>query len=119
MVTDVGLPLALWAMDRLADFAPAEVGVNVTVTACAAPPALIVNEAGLTVNIAASDPETVMPVTLRAAPPRLVTLKVAVPEEPEVTLPALTVRKKGDQEAWSSYELVVSRVWLDPSEFIE
>ena len=60
---DEGLPAALWAIDREADFAPAEVGVNVTVKTAADGPAAIVAVVEETENCAASVPVTVMPVT--------------------------------------------------------
>ena len=72
-------------MEREADFAPAEVCVNVTVTVCAAP-ALTVKEVGLTVNCAASAPDTAMPDTVNVAVPMLETMKVCVLEDP-VLLP--------------------------------
>jgi len=78
-----GLPVALWATDRVADRLPANpVGVNVTVTVCAAPPGRIVNEVGLTVNCAASVPDTVMPVILSVSVPVFDTVKVCVPGVP-------------------------------------
>ncbi len=87
-VTVAGLPLALWAMDREAERLPGDpVGVKVTVTVCAAAPALTVNEEGLTVNCAASVPETVIPVTLRAALPVLDTVNVCAPFDPMLTVP--------------------------------
>jgi hypothetical protein len=73
--TDEGLPAALWATDKAADLAPTDEGVNVTVTVCEAP-ALTVNDVGLTVNIDASVPETVMPVMERLALPVLLTVNV-------------------------------------------
>gem|GEM_PF-5701169 len=61
-------------------------------------PATIVAVVGDTLNCAASVPDRVMPDTLSVALPRFVTVKVVLPDDPVLTVPALTVRKKGDQE---------------------
>ena len=53
-------------------------GANVTVTVCAAAPGLIVKAVGVTVNCAASVPETVIPVTLSAAVPVFDAVRVNV-----------------------------------------
>ena len=86
--TDDGLPVASWAMDRLADRLPGDPpGVNVTVTVCAAAPALTVKEVGLIVNCAASVPDTLMPDTVSVAVPVLDTVNVCVPDDPMPTFP--------------------------------
>ena len=51
--TSVGLPTALWAMDRVAALLSAELGVNVTVTSWDWP-ASTVKLSGATLNSAAS-----------------------------------------------------------------
>jgi hypothetical protein len=63
-------------MDRVADLAPAEEGVNVTVTVCAGPPELTVNEVGDTVNCVESAPVRPMNETDSAASPAFPTVKV-------------------------------------------
>ena len=86
-VTDAGLPVALCAMDREADRLPSvPVGVKVTVTVSAVPPALTLNEDGLTVNCDASVPETVMPEMVSAPVPGFDTVKVCVPDDPMLTV---------------------------------
>ena len=81
-VTTDGLP-ALWATDKEAALFPANpVGVNVTVTVCAAPPGRIVNEVGLTPNCAESAPTRAMDDTLSVSVPVLDTVKVCVPGVP-------------------------------------
>ena len=85
--TDDGLPDALWAMDREADLEPTDEGVKVTVTVCAAAPALIVKEVGLRVNCTASVPDTLMPDTVSAAVPVLDTVNACVPDDPIPTFP--------------------------------
>jgi hypothetical protein len=60
-----------------------------------------------------------MLLTVRVAPPLFVTVKVAVPDAPTLTEPALSVRKNEVQEGRvSKPELLVNRVWPDPSAFI-
>ena len=71
-----GLPVALWATDKEADFDPTDEGANVTVTVCAGPPALIVKVVGLTVNCGASVPDALMDETVSAAAPVLDTVNV-------------------------------------------
>ncbi|OGG43599.1 MAG: hypothetical protein A3F84_24065 [Candidatus Handelsmanbacteria bacterium RIFCSPLOWO2_12_FULL_64_10] len=85
--TDEGLPAALWTIDSVAVFAPADDGVNVTVTVCAAAPALTVNDVGLTVNIVVSAvPTRAMEKIIRAALPVFPTVKVFWEEDPTVVL---------------------------------
>ncbi len=73
--TVAGLPVALCAMDSEADFAPAEVGANVTVTFALSPDATVA-VAGEAVNCDESAPVTLIPVTDRLAVPvfRIVTV---------------------------------------------
>ena len=97
---DDGLPDALWAMDSVAVFAPADDAVNVTVTVCAVAPAFTVNVAGLTVNREASVPPTVIPVTLNAALPVFPTVNVAVAEEFRFALSDSDVVDKEMAGAW-------------------
>jgi len=87
--TGDGLPEALWATDKVADLEPADEGANVTDTVCAAAPALTVKVAGLTVNCAASAPDTVIPDTVSAAAPVLDTVKVSARLCPTCTSPKL------------------------------
>ena len=77
-VTVDGLPDALCAMDREADFVPGgDVGAKVTVTVCAGAPGLTVNDVGLTVNIVVSAvPVRAMEKTVSAALPVLPTVNV-------------------------------------------
>ncbi|OGG43827.1 MAG: hypothetical protein A3F84_20240 [Candidatus Handelsmanbacteria bacterium RIFCSPLOWO2_12_FULL_64_10] len=86
------MPAALWAMDRVADFTPAEVGVNTTVTFRESP-AGIVAVAGDTLNCEESLPVTVMPVTDRLAQPGLERIKVFCAVAPTFVL------SKGKDEA--------------------
>jgi len=69
------------------DFDPAEVGANVTVTVCAAAPALTVNVVGLTVNIVVSAvPTRAMEKTISAALPVFPTVNVFWDEDPTAVL---------------------------------
>ncbi|OGG45372.1 MAG: hypothetical protein A3F84_27075 [Candidatus Handelsmanbacteria bacterium RIFCSPLOWO2_12_FULL_64_10] len=73
--TDEGLPAALWAMDREADFGPTEVGAKVTVIV-RLPHAAIVAVVGDTLNCEESGPVTAMPEMERLALPMLLILNV-------------------------------------------
>ena len=70
-----------------ADFAPVELGLKVTVTILGAPPALIAKVVGLTVNIPAAAPVTVIRPTERGALPVLLTVNVCTPDDPTLTGP--------------------------------
>ena len=90
--TDEGLPLALWAIERETDFAPVEIGANVTVTVCAVAPGLTVKEVGVTVNIVVSAvPIRAMDETVSAEVPVLPTVKVTCFVCPVCTSPKLSV----------------------------
>ena len=73
--TDEGLPAALWATDKEADFDPADEGVNVTVIVWL-PPAAIVAVLGDTLNCEVSVPVAVMPEMERVALPVLLIVNV-------------------------------------------
>ena len=74
--TEIGLPGALWAIDRVANLVWSELGVNVTVTPLDCP-ADTVNAVGDTAKSAASSPPTVICVTESVPIPELVTVRTA------------------------------------------
>ena len=79
--TEVGLPDALWTIDKTANLAWPEPGVKVTVTPLDCP-AGTVNAVGDTEKSAASSPPTVICVTESVPLPELATVRTAWALEP-------------------------------------